>query len=102
MPLSARSARPRRYGCTRYGWRGTVRGCDSADMEEDEAYREVSREGGAYPMMSISVAGEDAVVHLFRNPDSCFFLDRDQALDERESRLFPVLGVEVVSSGSFV
>lgn len=78
------------------------RGCDAADVDKAKAYREVSRPGAAYPMMSISTADDIAVVHLFLAADSCFLLDGDRVVDDRESRDFRVLEIDVPFSGAFI
>jgi hypothetical protein len=78
------------------------RGCDASDVDEVGAYHEVSRPGTAYPMMSISTADDLAVVHLFRAPDSCFLLGGDRVVDDRASRSFRILEIDVPFSGAFI
>lgn len=53
-------------------------------------------------MMSISTADDLAVVHLFRDADSCFLLDGDRVVDEGESRDFRIFDTEVPFGGAFV
>ena len=53
-------------------------------------------------MMSISIADDMAVVHFFRDMDSCFLLDGDRVVDDRESRDFRILDIDVPFTGPFI
>ena len=68
----------------------------------EPGYREISRPGEEYPMMSLSVAHGVAVVHYFRDAKSCFLLSGDGVTEDGASLDFPILDVVVPFTSEFI
>jgi hypothetical protein len=82
--------------------RPKVAGCDAAGVDEGTTYREVSRPGTTYPMMSISTVEDIAVVHLFPDEATCYLLGGDGVVEHSESRAFRILDIDAPFTGAFI
>jgi len=65
-------------------------------------YLEVSKAGEAYPALTLSITDDLAVVHYFRDADSCLLLQGGGLVPADQSRDFQVMDVLAPFTGDFI